>query len=142
MDGLDEHMDYIKDNKRGLQQIISLPIIWGIIIPLVIFDIWIEFYHRICFILYGLKYVKRSRYIRIDRHKLKYLKWYEKLGCAYCGYANGLAQYWVKIASITEKYWCGIMHKKHSGFKTPKHHKNFVKYGDKKEFCNRYKKNR
>jgi len=131
-------MDYLKDRKRRLQQIISLPFIWSIIIPLVVFDIWIEFYHRICFPLYGLAYEKRSKHIRIDRHKLKYLRWYEKIGCVYCGYANGLAQYWSAIAGRTEQYWCGIMHKKYYGFKAPKHHKNFVKYKDEKAFHKQY----
>lgn len=131
-------MDYLKDRKRRLQQIISLPFIWGVIIPMVFFDIWVEVYHRICFPLYGLRYVKRSNHIRIDRHKLKYLNWYQKIACAYCGYANGLANYWTVIAGKTEKYWCGIMHKKYPGFKVPKHHKNFVKYGDEKAFRKRY----
>ena len=133
-------MDYLKDKGRIFQQLISLPFIWSILIPLVLFDIWSEFYHRICFSLYGLEYVKRSNYIRIDRHKLKYLNWYQKIGCVYCGYANGLIHYWSVIFSRTEKYWCGIMHKKYPGFKAPAHHKNFVKYGDKKAFRKKYKK--
>ena len=72
--------------------------------------------------------------------KLKYLTWYEKIGCAYCGYTNGLVGYWVAIAGETEKYWCGVMHKENPDFKVPKHHKDFVKYDDKKEFINRYKR--
>ena len=133
------NMDYIKDRDRRAQQIISMPLIWSLIVPLVVFDIWIEIYHRSCFFLYGIKYVKRSQHIRIDRQKLKYLTWYEKIGCAYCGYANGLAQYWVTIAGETEKYWCGIMHEKYGEFKAPKHHENFVEYGDEEGFNKRYK---
>lgn len=132
-------MDYKKDTGRRLQQIISLPIILSVFIPMVIFDIWIELYHRTCFRLYGIAYVKRCEYVKIDRHRLGYLNWYEKIGCAYCGYANGLVQYWTVIAAKTEQYWCGIMHKKYSGFKAPDHHKNFTKYGDEKEFIKRYK---
>ncbi len=123
-----------------MQELISLPIIWSIVVPLVIFDLWIEIYHRSCFLLYGIKYIKRSDHIRIDRHKLKYLTWYEKIGCAYCGYGNGLMSYWTVIAGETEKYWCGIMHDKYAGFKPPEHHKNFVKYGDEEAFNERYKK--
>lgn len=134
-------MDYLKQiKKRKLPILLTIPFILSLIIPMLIFDVWVEIYHRICFLLYGLKYVKRTNYIKIDRHKLKHLNWYQKIACAYCGYANGLANYWVTIAGETEKYWCGIMHKKIAGFKAPEHHKNFVKYGSKKEFSKRYKK--
>ena len=45
-----------------------------IIIPVALADILVEIYHRICFPLYGMAYVKRSQYIRItDREKLPYL---------------------------------------------------------------------
>lgn len=133
-------MDYIKNKERHFFNIISLPIIFSVFIPIIILDIWVEIYHRVCFILYGLKYVKRSDYIKIDRQKLDYLRWYQKLGCAYCGYANGLVGYWTEIGARTEQYWCGIMHKKSENFKAPKHHRNFVKYGDKDEFEDKYKK--
>ncbi len=39
-----------------------------------------------------------------------------------------------KIAGETEEYWCGIQHKKDKDFISPKHHKDFLKYGDKKTF--------
>lgn len=135
-------MDYLRDKKRRFQQFISLPFIWSLLIPLILLDIWIELYHRICFSLYGLKYVRRSNYIRIDRHKLKYLNWYQKISCAYCGYANGLVHYWSVIAGMTEKYWCSIRHKKYPGFKAPEHHKDFMKYGDEKTFHERYNINK
>jgi hypothetical protein len=131
-------MDYIKSN-RPIRQLISMPIIWSLLIPLVLIDVWIELYHRICFALYGLEYVKRSDYVRIDRHKLKYLTWYEKLGCVYCGYANGVAAYWTTIAGKTEQYWCGIMHQKYPNFKSPKHHDKFVEYADEDGFKKRYR---
>lgn len=132
-------MKYLRDKKRRFQQIISLPFIWSILIPVIVLDIWLELYHRICFLLYGLAYIKRSDYIRIDRHRLEYLNWYQKIGCAYCGYVNGLLHYASVIVGETEKYWCGIMHQKYPGFKAPAHHKEFVKYGDEKEFLKKYK---
>jgi hypothetical protein len=97
-------------------------------------DFLIETYHRLCFPFYGFKYISRKKYIRIDRHRLSYLNWFEKVGCAYCGYVNGLAAYWVAIASATETYWCGIRHKYVKGFIPPQHHKTFLKYGDEKAF--------
>lgn len=90
----------------------SLPIIFAVFIPMLLLDICLEIYHRICFRLYELPYVQRSAYIKIDRHKLEYLNFLEKVGCVYCGYANGFAAYFVAIAAETEQYWCGIMHQK------------------------------
>jgi hypothetical protein len=127
------------DKTHRLGQFISLPIIWSLAVPFIIADIWTEIYHRICFPLYGLKCIKRSNYIKIDRHRLEYLNFWQKIGCAYCGYANGLVTYWVAIYAETERYWCGIMHKNSPGFNPPAHHKDFPEYGNKKAFEEKYK---
>jgi len=129
-------MDYKKYPNRTLRHILSFPFIWGMLIPLALFDICLEIYHQICFRLYGLSRVKRRNYIKIDRHKLKYLAWYEKINCAYCGYANGLVNYAVVIAARTEQYWCGIKHEKDPNFIPPAHHKDFLEYGDEKGYRN------
>lgn len=125
---------------RMLNHAISVPFIWSVLVPLLILDVFIEMYHRICFPLYNLPLVKRDRYIKIDRHKLEYLGWMDKMNCAYCGYANGLLHYATKIAAETEKYWCGIKHVSEDGFIEPAHHKNFVEYGNREAFESRYKK--
>jgi hypothetical protein len=127
-------MDYKKYPNRTLRHILSFPFIWGMLIPLALFDICLEIYHQICFRLYKLPRVKRSNYIKIDRHKLKYLAWYEKINCAYCGYANGLVNYATVIAARTEQYWCGIKHKKDHNFIPPVHHKDFLEYGDERRY--------
>lgn len=127
-------MDFKKDSNRRFQQIVSAPFIYGMIFPLAFLDITIEIYHRICFPLYGLKTLDRSKYIRIDRHRLDYLNALEKVNCAYCGYANGLLRYSMTIAAHTEQYWCGIRHKSGGKFKSPRHHQRFLAYGDKKEY--------
>lgn len=135
------NMDYKKyQKKRFVQHALSTPVIWSMLIPIVILDIWIEIYHRICFPLYGLPYVKRRNYVKVDRHKLQYLNPLEKIGCAYCGYANGVFAYSVEIAARTEKYWCGIMHKQRAGFINPSHHSSFTKYGDEDAFTKKYMK--
>jgi hypothetical protein len=118
-------------------RILTAPFIFGMFIPFVFLDICLEIYHRICFPVYGIPLVRRNKYIRIDRHKLSYLTGTEKVFCAYCGYANGLLQYAVAVAGETEKYWCGIKHKKSEGFVEPAHHKDFLPYGD-KTALNRY----
>lgn len=136
-------MLYLKNPNHNLKHFIVIPIISTLIIPLVVLDIWVEIYHRICFPLCKIPYVKRKEYIKIDRHKLKYLTWLQKIYCAYCaycGYGNGLINYCAKIAGETERYWCGIRHQENSNFNAPDHHKNFVRYNDKSDFEEKYKK--
>lgn len=127
---------------KALREWASLPFVWMMIIPSVILDIFLEVYHHITFPLYGIKLVKRKNYIKIDRHKLKYLNWHQKLGCVYCGYVNGLVHYATAITAKTEAYWCAIMHKKIKGFVAPEHHKAFAKYGSEEDFRKKYHKNR
>lgn len=125
-----EHKKY----HRFWRHLVSAPFIWSMIIPLVILDIWAEMYHRICFPLFGLPYVKRKNYIRFDRYKLPYLSAWDKFNCFYCEYANGLIMYVQKIGGETEKYFCSIKHKKYKGFVQPPHHKDFMRYGDEKAY--------
>ncbi|MBI4451894.1 hypothetical protein HY637_00560 [Candidatus Woesearchaeota archaeon] len=131
-------MEYKKHPERLFRHLISMPFIYMMLFPLAILHIFLGVYHQICFRLYGIRLVKRKNYVRIDRHKLKYLKFLEKLNCAYCGYANGLLNYAAAIAGETEKYWCGIKHRKYKGFNEPMHHKDFLKYGDEKSFRKKY----
>ncbi len=119
---------------RTLRHVISTPFIWGMLFPLVVLDITMEIYHRICFPLYGLPLVRRQDYIRLDRYKLPYLSPMEKFNCLYCEYANGLINYAQRIAGDTEGYWCAITHKKYAGFVAPSHHAGFAKYGDKNAY--------
>ena len=127
-------MKYKQNNHRFVWHLLSMPVIYSMTIPLVILDLWIEIYHRICFAAYGIPYVKRGKYIRVDRQKLRYLSFLEKLNCMYCGYANGLLHYSLIIAGETEKYWCGIKHKPDSDFCEPEHHKEFIAYGDEEAY--------
>ena len=92
------------------RNVITAPVIYSIIVPLVILDIWITLYQAICFPLYRVSKVCRSRYIIIDRHNLSYLNSIEKLNCIYCGYAGGVFAYAREIAARTEQYWCPIKH--------------------------------
>ncbi len=63
-----------------------------------------------------LRLIRRKGYIRINRHRLQYLNFREKINCAYCGYANGLMKYSAANTAATEKYWCGIKHRKYKKF--------------------------
>ena len=131
-------MLHLKKPPQNFRHLLASPIIYSVIVPLAICDLWFEIYHRICFPLYSLPYVKRKNYIKIDRHKLEYLDFYQKISCAFCGYANGLVNYWVKIGAVTEHYWCGIQHQKDKNFIPPEHHEGFVEYGDQEEFQKKY----
>ncbi|WP_397541362.1 hypothetical protein [Roseovarius salis] len=90
--------------------LITAPVIYAMIIPFVMLDLFVTVYQRICFPVYGIERVRRADFIRIDRHHLAYLKALQKLNCVYCGYANGLIGYVQEIAGRTEAYWCPIKH--------------------------------
>ena len=118
---------------------VGMPIIWLMIIPIAVCDVFLEIYHRVCFPILGIAIVPRSRYIRIlDRAKLPYLTWYEKLGCAYCGYANGWFHYASVIGGRTENYFCAIMHLEKRGYIPSEHEKSFARYGDEAALKKRY----
>ena len=129
-------MDYRKyQSGRVWLHLISVPFIWLPLPFIIVLDLVCELYQFICFPIYRIEKVKRSEYILIlDRNKLQYLNALEKIGCMYCGYANGFAAYTVKIAGDTEKYWCGIKHSEGKGFVPQPHQKDFLPYGDKKAY--------
>lgn len=86
------------------------PIIYSMIVPLVIADVFISFYQFTCFPIYGIKRVKRSDYIIFDRHQLNYLNFIEKFHCTYCAYGSGMIAYISEIVARTEQYFCPIKH--------------------------------
>jgi hypothetical protein len=105
------------------------PVIYSLIVPLVLLDMWVWVYQAVCFPVYGIAKVDRSRYVLLDRGHLQYLNWIERLNCNYCGYANGLIAYAREIASRTEKYFCPIKHARrwlgpHSRYR------EFLEFGD------------
>lgn len=119
------------------------PIIASLLIPVVILDIWTEVYHRVCFPIYKIPLVKRSQYIMVrDRLSLPYLNIIQKIGCAYCGYVNGLMRYWREIVNRTEKHWCPIKHVLNARFLEAEHQSqmNFAEFGDKDGFKKKYMK--
>jgi hypothetical protein len=112
-----------------IQHVISAPVVYSLVIPFVLIDIWVSLYQAICFPIYGMKKVRRRDYIIFDRHHLAYLNIIEKLNCAYCSYGNGLLAYCLEVGSRTEAYWCPIKHANKMGA----YHKwygDFSEYGD------------
>jgi hypothetical protein len=108
---------------------VTSPLIWAILFPAFLLDLFASVYQTICFPIYGITKVRRREYIIIDRHRLSYLKPMEKLSCAYCGYVNGLMAYVGEIAARTERFWCPIRHAVASKRKHSQEHV-FVDYGD------------
>jgi hypothetical protein len=111
------------------QNLITGPIIYAMIIPMVMLDLCVSFYQFTCFPIYGVKRVRRSDYIVFDRYQLGYLNFIEKFHCAYCEYGNGLMAYMTEILARTEQYFCPIKHARkilgaHSRYKL------FLSYGD------------
>jgi len=94
----------------SLLNLLAMPVIWLMLIPMALLDLLLGLYQVVCFSAYRIPRVSRSEYIVLDRGDLPYLNAIEKLNCAYCGYANGLAAYFREISARTEQYWCPIKH--------------------------------
>jgi hypothetical protein len=109
--------------------ILTAPVIYSLIIPFVLLDLFMTAYQFICFPVYGIPTVPRSEYLVIDRVHLAYLNVIEKINCAYCGYANGVIAYAREISSLTEQYWCPIKHARRI-IAAHERYRNFADYGD------------
>ncbi len=92
------------------QNLITGPIIYSMIFPLLLMDALVSFYQATCFPIYGIVKVQRADYLIFDRSQLQYLNFIEKFHCTYCEYANGLLAYVREIIARTEQYFCPIKH--------------------------------
>jgi hypothetical protein len=106
-----------------------VPVIWGGIVPGLFLDAFVTVYQWICFPVYGIPRVRRSDYIVVDRGKLPYLNWMEKLGCVYCSYFNGMVAYVQEIAARTEQHYCPIKHARRPKILHDRY-RRFFDYGD------------
>ncbi len=111
------------------QNLITGPIIYGMVFPMVLLDLLVTFYQWACFPIYGISKVRRSDYIVFDRHHLGYLNFIEKFHCTYCEYGNGLMSYMAEILARTEQYFCPIKHA-HKLLGTHSRYNRFLDYGD------------
>jgi len=111
------------------QNLITGPIIYSMIIPLLITDLFVSFYQLTCFPIYGIKKVRRADYIIFDRQQLNYLNFIEKFHCTYCAYGSGMISYVSEIIARTEQYFCPIKHaRKILG--THNRYAHFLEYGE------------
>lgn len=109
--------------------VLTAPLIYSLIVPLLILDISVSIYQAICFPAYGIEKVRRREHFVFDRAHLVYLNALERLNCAYCSYANGLIGYVREIAGRTEQYWCPIKHARRM-ISAHDQYRLFVDYGD------------
>ncbi len=111
------------------QNLITGPIIYCMVVPLLMLDLFVSFFQWACFPIYGITKVRRSDYIVYDRRHLGYLNFVERFHCTYCEYANGLVAYLREIVARTEEYFCPIKHA-HKILGTHAHYNRFLDYGD------------
>jgi hypothetical protein len=118
--------------------ILSAPVIYSLIVPIALADIWVMAYQAICFPVYRIPKVRRRDYLVFDRHHLAYLNIIEKINCAYCSYANGAIAFVREVAARTEVYWCPIKHARRVLGPHP-HYQGFADFGDAEGFQTRLK---
>ena len=118
--------------------ILSTPVIYSLILPIALVDIWVMAYQAICFPVYKIPKVRRRDYLVFDRHHLAYLNIIEKFNCAYCSYASGAIAFVREVASRTEVYWCPIKHARRILGPHP-HYQGFADFGDAEGFREKLK---
>lgn len=113
--------------------LITAPVVYMLIVPLVSLDAFVWLYQRVCFFVWNIPRVRRTDYVVMDRHNLAYLNGIQKLNCVYCGYANGVIAYAREVASRTEQFWCPIKHALR--VKEPhRRYRDFLEFGDAEGF--------
>ncbi len=50
--------------------VLSASVIYSLIIPFVLIDLWVMAYQAVCFPIYGIPKVRRRDYLVFDRHHL------------------------------------------------------------------------
>ena len=106
------HLGLIALIKRSRPiNLITGPIIYSMIIPLLILDIFVSFYQWSCFPIYGIPKLSRKDFIIFDRQELRYLDWISKFHCTYCAYGVGVVAFVGEVIGATEAYFCPIKHK-------------------------------
>ena len=142
-----EVLDKQKENMKNLLSwfrdipplhLLTAPIIYGMVIPAVFFDVILFIYQQVIFRIYKFKFIKRSDYVVFDRQYLGYLNSIEKMNCMFCSYFNGLMHYASAIASRTELYFCPIKHAKKIAYEH-EFYDTFLSYGDGDEYQEKLK---
>ncbi|HET7833091.1 MAG TPA: hypothetical protein VFK88_09025 [Gallionella sp.] len=116
---------------RGIRplNLVTAPVIYGMIVPLAFFDLCLTIYQATCFPIYRITKAKRGDYIVFDHQHLAYLNIIEKVDCLYCSYAVGLLAYATEITGRTEQYFCPIKHARKVAAAHARY-RHFLPYGE------------
>ena len=115
------------------QNYFTMPIIYGLAIPLLFLDLCISFYQLTCFPVYRISKVRRADYLVLDHQHLAYLNIIEKMHCMYCSYAVRLLAYAREITARTEEYFCPIKHARKI-LNAHSRYERFMDYGEADNF--------
>lgn len=118
------------------QNLVTGPVIYGMAIPLALFDLCLTLYQALCFPIYRIAKVRRGDYIVFDRQHLAYLNFIEKFHCTYCAYGAGLLAYAAEIVARTETYFCPIKHAR-KVLGNHAHYARFIAFGDAADYATR-----
>lgn len=121
-----------------LLHLLTAPLIYGMVIPAIIFDVLLFVYQQVAFRVFKFEFIKRSDYMHFDHRYLGYLNPIEKLNCLYCSYFNGLMLYASAIAGRTELFFCPIKHAK-KVVSQHSYYEEFLSYGDEEEYQKKLK---
>ncbi len=91
--------------------LITGPIIYSMIFPIMFLDFCVSFYQWSCFPIYGIAKFSRKDFIIFDRQELAYLDWISKFHCTYCAYGVGVMAFSSEVIGATEAYFCPVKHK-------------------------------
>ncbi len=122
----------------SLLSLLVSPVIYSMLLPVALLDVFVSIYQLICFPVYGIPKVKRRDYVVLDRHKLRYLNLIERLNCDYCAYFNGVIAFVREIASRTELYFCPIRHALAAKGQHARH-AEFLPFGDSENYHEKLK---
>ena len=113
--------------------LITGPMIYSVIVPLLLLDVFVSTYQWLCFPIYQVKPFRRSDNIIFDRQELKYLDWISKFHCTYCAYAVGLIGFVGAVIGATEAYFCPIKHQSKKSAAHPRRYP-FMAYEQAEDF--------
>jgi hypothetical protein len=121
------------------QNYLTIPVIYGMAVPLILIDLCVTLYQLVCFPVYRIASVKHADYMLFDHRQLQYLNMIEKAHCLYCSYAVGVLGYAQEITARTEQYFCPIKHA-HKVLGAHARYKHFLGYGEADDFHGKLEK--
>ena len=106
----DKHglLSKVKYPRFNLKYLLSVPFIYGMIFPALIWHLALVIYQNVCFRLYGIPLVNPDEYFVLDRKLLSLLSFWERINCYYCSYVNNLIRFSAEVGGRTERFWCPI----------------------------------